>query len=133
MNKMSSLEQVVYNILVRENFSFEREKRFKDCYNGLYRFDFYLPNQAMVIEVQGEQHYKFVKSFYSSKTDFKKAQERDRRKISYCLARGIKIYCIPYWEISHIHTFKDLIQPKFLARTKFHNDNVYRQQILKEQ
>lgn len=133
MNKMSSLEQVVYNILVRENFSFEQEKRFKDCYNGLYRFDFYLPNQAIVIEVQGEQHYKFVKSFYSSKTDFKKAQERDRRKISYCLARGIKIYCIPYWEIHNIHTFKDLTQFKFLARTKFHNDNVYRQQILKEQ
>ena len=128
MNKMSSLERVVASILAQENIVFEREKTFKDCYNGLYRFDFYLPQKNVIFEVQGEQHYTFVKSFYKNKSDFTKAKERDRRKISYCLAHGIKIYCIPYWEIQNLKNYNDLIQKKFLARSKFHNDEVMRQQ-----
>lgn len=132
MNKMSSLEQTVASILVQENIFFEREKRFKDCYNGLYRFDFYLPKQNIVFEVQGKQHYVYVESFYKNKSDFTKAKERDRRKISYCLAHGIKIYCIPYWEIPKIKSYKDLTQKKFLARSKFHNDEVMRQQKLEK-
>lgn len=130
MSKMSSLEQVVYKILVQENISFEQEKQFKDCYNGLYRFDFYLPDKNIVLELNGAQHYKYVKEFYTTTADFKKAQERDRRKISYCLAKGISIYCIPYWEVSNLKNFSDLTQKKFLAESKFHNDVVFRQQKL---
>lgn len=128
MNKMSSLEQTVYNILVQENISFEREKQFEDCYNGLYRFDFYLSDKNIVIEVNGAQHYQYTKAFYASKSDFTKAQERDRRKISYCLAKNILIYCIPYWETNNLKTFSDLTQEKFKATTKFHNDIAFRLQ-----
>jgi hypothetical protein len=77
-------------------------------------------------EVQGEQHYIYNKKFYKNKSDFLKAQERDRRKISYALAHGIKIYCIPYWEIENISSVEDLFSQKFLAKSKFHNDIVYR-------
>lgn len=133
MSKMSSLEHVVYDILVRENFHFEQEKCFRDYYNGKYRFDFYLPYERVIIEVHGAQHYEYTKSFYQKESDFKKAQERDRRKISYCLARNIKIYCIPYWEIKNLHTYADLVQEKFHATSKFHNDKIYRQQKLGKQ
>ena len=129
---MSSLEQKVNKILVQENFYFEREKQFKNCYNGMYRFDFYLPKERVVFEVNGSQHYEYSKAFFPTRADFSKAQERDRRKISYCLAHGIKIYCIPYWEMDNIHTYADLIQEKFRARSKFHNDKAFRQQKLEK-
>lgn len=126
MNKMSSYEQKIYDLLIKGRFHIEREKVFKDCYNGLYRYDFYLPEINTLCEVQGQQHYIYNKKFYKNKSDFLKAQERDRRKISYALARGIKIYCIPYWEIENISSVEDLFSQKFLAKSKFHNDIVFR-------
>ena len=128
MSKMSSLEKVVSNLLSQANFSYEREKIFKDCYNGLYRYDFYLPEKNALLEVQGQQHYIFTKKFYKNKSEFLKAQERDRRKISYALAHGMKIYCIPYWEMDNISSVEDLFNDKFLAKSKFHNDDAFRAQ-----
>lgn len=132
MERMSSLERVVYNILLKEKIPFEREKKFKDCYNGYYRFDYFLPRQNIIFEVNGIQHYEYTKAFYASRADFTKAKERDRRKISYCLAHNITIYCIPYWEIESLHTFKDLLNEKFHATSKFHNDEVWKHQKSKE-
>lgn len=126
MGNMSSLEKKVYDLLREGHFTIEREKVFKDCYNGLYRYDFYLPDLNVLCEVQGQQHYIYNKKFYKNKSEFLKAQERDRRKISYALAHGIKIYCIPYWEIDNISTLDDLFAQKFLAKSKFHNDDVFR-------
>lgn len=125
---MSTFEKIVYKLLKDNNINFEQEKQFKDLYNGLYRFDFYLPDQNCVIEVQGLQHYIYTSQFYTNKSDFSKAQERDRRKLAYCLAHGIKAYCIPYWEMGNINCLDDLFQKKFLVKTKFHNDEVWRNQ-----
>lgn len=129
---MSSLEKIVYNILLKSNIKFEQEKQFKDLYNSLYRFDFYLPNERAVLEINGQQHYIFTKQFHANRSDFLKAKERDRRKLAYCLANDIKAYCIPYWEIGNINTIEDIFQDKFLARSKFHNDEVWRHQNSKQ-
>ena len=125
---MSSFEQKIYQVLKQENISFVQEKQFKDCYNSLYRFDFYLPKKNIIIEVHGAQHYEMNKKFHKSRADFAKAQERDRRKISYCLAHNISMYCIPYWEIDNITCFADIIDERFHATSKFHNDEVWRRQ-----
>ena len=123
---MSSLEKKIHDLLIKGHFYIEREKVFKDCYNGLYRYDFYLPEINTLLEVNGEQHYTFNKKFYKNKSEFLKAQERDRRKISYALARGMKIYCIPYWEIDSLSSPEDLFAQEFLAKSKFHNDDALR-------
>lgn len=123
---MSSLEKIVYNILYKSGLKFEQEKQFKDLYNSLYRFDFYIPSIPAVIEVNGMQHYIYTSQFHANRSDFLKAQERDRRKLAYCLANGIKAYCIPYWEMGNITKIDDIFQDKFLARSKFHNDEVWR-------
>lgn len=125
---MSTFERLVRSILDRSGVQFEQEKQFKDLYNSLYRFDFYIPSIPAVIEVNGMQHYVFTKQFHANRSDFLKAQERDRRKLAYCLANGIKAYCIPYWEMGNINTIDDIFQDKFLARSKFHNDEVWRLQ-----
>ena len=125
---MSNFEQIVESILSNSHIAYIKEYTITTFRNGLYRFDFYLPEHNIFIECQGQQHYIYSKFFYNNRSDFLKAQERDRRKCSYCLSHGIKLYCIPYWEINNLHNINDLFNEKFLARSKFHNDEVYRNQ-----
>ena len=47
------------------------------------------------------------------------------RKITYCLAHGIKLYIIPFWEIDNIKCANDLFQPKYLARDRYKNFTDY--------
>ena len=122
--KMSSLELHILKILKQSGISFEREKTFSDLRKNKYRFDFYLPKQNILIEINGAQHYENISFFYKNRTEFKKAQERDRRKISYALANEIPLYIIPYWEIPEIKNTKQIFQKKFLATSKYHNDNI---------
>ena len=122
----SSLELHITHLLQRSHTTFIREKSFSDLKYGYYRFDFYLPTFNALIEVQGAQHYKYSKFFHKKRSDFTKAQERDRRKISYALAHKIPLYCIPYWDIDSIHTLSDIFKPEYLATSKFHNDVAYR-------
>ena len=123
---MSQIEDYIGSILFQEHIHFEREKQIKDLRNGLYRFDFYVPSKHAFIEINGLQHYIYTPHFHKSKSDFLKAKERDRRKIAYCLARGIKLYIIPYWDKEKILKSSDIFQDQYLARTKFHNDEMAR-------
>ena len=126
--KASKGEEKIIKLLKSGSYKFEREKRFKDLKHNLLRFDFYVysgPSKVCIIEFNGAQHYQQVKKFHNSRSDFEAGKERDRRKISYCLAHGIPIYCIPYWELENIHTAAELFQPKFRARDRWKNDKDY--------
>lgn len=123
---MSKGENKIVDLLNRANIKFEREKTFSDLKHGLFRFDFYLPyvdGGRAIIEFNGEQHYHYVPKFYKNPNEWRKMQEHDRRKISYCLANGIKIYLIPFWEIDKITTAAQLFDEKYLARTRWKNDD----------
>ena len=126
VKKMSKNEEKIVKILLQEKISFIREKTFQDLKNGKFRFDFYLPKENIIIEIDGEQHFKQIKKFQKTRQDFLKQQERDRRKNSYCLANNIPLYRVPYWEIENINCFKQLIKKDFLVKNKWHNDNLRR-------
>lgn len=117
---ISSYEEKVISLLKKGKLKFEREKRFTDLKKGKYRFDFFVGGRA--IEVQGQQHYQFIPKFYRTRAEFESAKERDRRKISYCLAHKIPLYIIPYWELDKLSSAADLFQSRFLARTRWKND-----------
>lgn len=121
---MSSYEEKIISLLKKDGYKFEREKRFSDLRGGKYRFDFYVAVEGgrAVIEMQGEQHHQYISKFYSTRADFEKAKERDRCKISYCLANNIPIYIIPYWEIDNLNSASDIFQEKFRARNRWKND-----------
>ena len=122
---MSRYEEQVVSLLQKGRYKFEREKHFSDLKHGLYRFDFYVVGGRAipcVIEVQGEGHYQYIDKFYHSRAEFEAAKERDRRKISYCLAHEIPLYIIPYWELENIHTAADLFNPRFRATSRWKND-----------
>lgn len=120
---MSKYENIVMELLKSKRISFHREKTFNDLKKGLFRFDFYLPNYngaPAIIEVDGEQHFKPI----YGRQAFLKGQEHDRQKNSYCLAHGIPLYRIPYWEIKNLHSATDLFDTKFLVTSRWHSDNL---------
>ena len=122
---MSKGEDKIVDLLNQARIKFVREKSFSDLKHGLFRYDFYLPDVnggPAIIEFNGEQHYHFVGKFYKTPRDLRKTQEHDRRKISYALANGIKIYVIPFWEINNITAARQLFDEKYLARTRWKND-----------
>lgn len=122
---MSSGEERIISILNKEKIPFEREKTFIDLRKRKLRFDFYIKNlngAPAIVEFDGEGHFLFVKKFYHSKSEFERAKERDRVKNEYCLANGIKLYRIPYWDLDKISKAKDIFSPKYLVTSKWHND-----------
>lgn len=126
-------EQKIIDILNKEKIKYEREKSFSDEKRiSNYRFDFYIPDRNCCIEFQGKQHMVYSPFFHKNRSEFTKAKERDRQKISYCLAHNIKLYCIPYWDIDTIKKLDDLFRDKYLALTKYHNDEVWRLKILED-
>jgi very-short-patch-repair endonuclease len=60
--------------------------------------DFYIPNYNLMIEVHGEQHYKYTPHFHSNKLSYAAALRRDRTKKEWCLVNNIKIVELPYDE-----------------------------------
>lgn len=120
---MSKYEDQVITILKQSRIKFLREKTFSDLKQGLFRFDFYIPNlqgAPAIIEVDGEQHFRPI----YGRQAFLKGQEHDRRKNSYCLANNIPLYRIPYWEIKNLKTSTDIFIDKFLVKTRWHNDQL---------
>ena len=128
---MSKGEEKIVNLLQKGRYRFEREKRFKDLKHGLYRFDFYVVGGRAIpciLEYNGAQHYQHVKKFHATRAEFEAAKERDRRKISYCLAHGIPLYIIPYRELDNLHTAADLFNPRFRATSRWKNDQDWQKQ-----
>ena len=121
---MSSYEEKIITLLQQSKLKFQREKRFTDLRQGKYRFDFevYVEGAPALVEVQGEQHYQRIGKFHQTRADFESAKERDRRKISYCLAHRIPLYIIPYWEIDKLQSASDIFQEKYRARNRWKND-----------
>lgn len=124
---MSNYEEKIISLLQKDKIKFEREKRFSDLRGGRYRFDFYVyvecgHSTSCILEIQGQQHYEFIPKFYNTRADFESAKERDRCKISYCLANKIPIYIIPYWELENMSSAADLFDKRFLATNRWKND-----------
>lgn len=121
-------EQRIITILKCANENFEREYSFKDLKSLRHkplRFDFVLMNVAgiprAVIEFDGEQHFLYNGFFSKSEQDFKYKQESDVRKNEYCLARGIPLYRIPYYDYPRLTDYRSLFRPEYLVRSKWHN------------
>ena len=105
--KESLGEELIKNILIKENILFEREKKFNDLKN--LRFDFYLPSFNILIEFDGLQHYK--KTNYTTLSML----EHDKIKNEWCLKNNIKLFRIPYSELSNLknYNFYNLIDNKW--------------------
>lgn len=108
--KQSKGEKEVEKFLQKYNLKYESQKVFDDCRAiRPLPFDFYLPNNNILIEYDGRFHYEAVKL---GSTDTKEmalrrlneTQAHDHLKTDYCLKNQIKLIRIPYWEKENIET-----------------------------
>lgn len=60
--------------------------------------DFFIPQLKIVIEVHGEQHYKFSPFYHKDKYDFVRAKARDVAKQEFCDLNNITLVELPYSE-----------------------------------
>ena len=98
--KESIGERKIREYLELNDIVYEQEKYFPDCIDERYlRFDFYLPDDNIVIEFDGEQHFNDNHYFVY---DASKNKLHDDIKNDYCISKGIKIIRIPYWDINNI-------------------------------
>lgn len=96
------LENEVRLLLTENHIVFEEKKTFEGLkYKLPLKPDFYLPNENIIIECQGIQHYKPVDFGGNGKKyameQFKLNKERDKIKKNFCKENGIKLI-----EYSHL-------------------------------
>lgn len=97
-------EKLISSILEKEGINFERQKTFDSCRfvktGRLAKFDFYLPDYNIIIEYDGEQHFKENSIFRDELQDI---QERDNFKNSWCYLNNIRLIRIPYTDLAKIN------------------------------
>ena len=74
-------------------------------------FDFYNANKKIAIEVQGQQHTKYIKFFHSNRLKYLQQLKRDHKKLEFCEKNNIKL-------IEIYHT--DIVSKEF-----FENQDIY--------
>ncbi|WNM50932.1 HNH endonuclease [Staphylococcus phage Alsa_3] len=94
--KKSIGESLVEMFLVENDINFETQKKFTDLkLKSNLSYDFYLPDFNILIEYQGEQHYKPIKHFGGKKT-FENQKMIDNIKKQYAIDNNFKLIEIPY-------------------------------------
>lgn len=94
----SSGEENISKILTNNSVNFERQKTFPGLkYKNPLYCDFFLPDFNLVIEYNGEQHYKPV-NFYGGEDNLKIIQLRDQIKKNYCIEHNINFLVIRFDE-----------------------------------
>ncbi|NBQ16708.1 hypothetical protein EBU24_00130 [bacterium] len=65
--------------------------------NGLTA-DFWLPLRRTIVEVHGEQHYKFIPFFHNTMLNFYHSKKNDKNKIEWCEKNNIYLVELPFNE-----------------------------------
>lgn len=90
--KESKGEICIADFLTANEIKFVREYKFP---NSLYRYDFYLPDQNILIEFHGEQHYKPVE-IWGGKKALRKQRVTDRKKRDLAKTSNIPLVTLNY-------------------------------------
>lgn len=72
-------------------------------------YDFYIPDQSILIEYQGIQHYKSV-DYFGGEDQFKRQQKHDRLKSDYAENNNYNLIAVPYTEDTFSKIKKYLIK-----------------------
>jgi len=96
-------EREVEKFLINKNIKYESQKKFDDCFNIVkLSFDFWIEEENLLIEFDGEQHYKP----YGYMGGDKKLQytiKCDKIKDEYCKRNNIHLLRISYKDIKNIN------------------------------
>lgn len=107
-------EKFLLKIFKENTINFEYQKTFPGCiYKNELRFDFYLPDYNILIEYQGQQHYRPSRfgdmSQEVAEEHFRIQQIKDNIKREFCKKENIKLIEIPYYkDLNKVH--KELLE-----------------------
>lgn len=94
--KESKGEKKIRSYFQINNIKFIPQKRFKNCRGKLpLPFDFYIPSKKLLIEYNGEQHYKPI-DFFGGYKKFLKQKHNDWLKRKYAKDNKISLLTISY-------------------------------------
>ena len=103
--RVSKGEKEIINFLLKHKIFFEQEKSFIDCLSPKYnklRFDFYIPEKNILIEYDGEHHYKPVNKYKRAKIVHKQTVIHDQIKNKYANNNDIVLIRIPYYSFKSL-------------------------------
>lgn len=91
-------EVIINKILKSLKIKYEPQKTFDDLKDiGLLSYDFYIPDQNILIEYQGRQHYQPV-DYFGGEAQFKTQQKHDKMKSDYAKSHHYNLIAVPYTE-----------------------------------
>ena len=132
---MSKGEDKIVRLLNSARVRYEREVSVPKL-NGKkgvplrYDFGIYQNGKLVIlIEFDGEQHFKYSSHFNKTKSDFQYRRGRDRKKNEWALNNHITLFRIPYWDLENIISFQHLFQQKYLVTSIYHNDRLIREKF----
>lgn len=99
--------------LISKSFYFETQKYFKEWEIGLHYFDFFIPENNLLIEFHGIQHYHFNSFFHKNNDDYIYRQERDNIKRDMAIKNNYNYVSIKYTLLDELET----ILPKIFDST----------------
>lgn len=93
-------EVIITKLLDTLSINYEYQKTFDDLKDkSCLSYDFYLPDQNILIEYQGIQHYQPI-DYYGGEAKFKTQQKHDQIKLDYAKEHGYNLIAVPYTEDS---------------------------------
>jgi len=100
---ISKLEITIDELISKALPNYDIESQ---CYETMYGtrlfFDFCIPSLKVMIEVQGQQHYKFIRFFHGMIENFYKSNARDNLKQEWCGKNGYTLVYFKYDEIAKL-------------------------------
>jgi hypothetical protein len=97
--RVSKGEKQILLYLTKYNINYIKEKSFNNCLSpkgNKLRFDFYLPDYNLLIEFDGQHHYKPVNKYNRAKRVHKQTVINDQIKNQFVLDNNINLLRIPY-------------------------------------
>lgn len=113
--KESRGEIKIRELLIQNNINFVNQKTFDDFIlpsQGKPRYDFFLPDYNILIEYDGEQHFKAIPN-WGGIDGLQERQERDNFKNKYAIEKNLILIRIPY---TH---YDDIVLDDLLLNSKY--------------
>ncbi len=114
----SALEAYFAGFCDKNNIMYESQKTFDDCiYKDKLKFDYYLPEFDILIEIQGKQHYEANERF-GGEIFLLEQQERDKIKVEWCKKHNKQLYIICYKDLYKKDYLETILSQVLVAKSK---------------
>lgn len=95
--RFSHMEREVTRVLSSLDITYIPQYENETCkWKNTLKFDFYIPDMNMIIEVDGQQHFEYCDFFHKSSHNYYKHILKDIKKNIWCLSNNITVVRISY-------------------------------------